>query len=85
MLKGNLLVGENQSVVLHAKSLQDLLKLAGTHCQAEPVSGQASTNTLNKTAGVKLRIDLSHSGQPLEDLLSGREDSSSNSIVVQRT
>jgi len=44
MLKGNLLVGENQSVVLHAKSLQDLLKLAGTHCQAEPVSGQASVH-----------------------------------------
>ncbi len=30
MLKGNLIVGKNQSVVLHAKSLQDLVKLAET-------------------------------------------------------
>ncbi len=33
MLKGNLIVGKNQSVVLHAKSLQDLVRLAETKSQ----------------------------------------------------
>lgn len=82
MLKGNLLVGENQSVVLHAKSLQGLLKLAGTHCQSEPTSGQIIAGP-DEAGGVKLRIDLSDSGQPLEDLLS--EDSFSRPIAKKST
>lgn len=35
MLKGNLVVGKNQSVVLHAESLEGLLELAGTKHQGE--------------------------------------------------
>ena len=72
MLKGNLLVGENQSVVLHASSLQGLLKLAQSHCQTgEPLSSQVLTKNPDESGGIKLRIDLSDSSQPLEDLLSG--------------
>jgi len=72
MLKGNLLVGENQSVVLHASSLQGLLKLAESHCQTgDPLISQGRAEHRDEaTGGIKLRIDLSDSSRPLEDLLS---------------
>jgi len=71
MLKGNLLVGENQSVVLHATSLQGLLKLAESHCQTgDPLISQGRAEHQDEAGGIKLRIDLSDSSRPLEDLLS---------------
>ena len=55
MLKGNLIVGKNQSVVLHADSLQDLLKLA----ESKSV-GQLS-----------IRVDLEQSDLHLDMVLDG--------------
>lgn len=43
MLKGNLIVGKNQWVVLHANSLEDLVRLAETKVQG----------------ATKLRVELS--------------------------
>ncbi len=47
MLKGNLIVGKNQSVVLHAQSLEDLFKLAESKCESS-CQGE-----------IKLRVDIS--------------------------
>jgi len=47
MLKGNLVVGKNLSVVVHADSLHDLIKLAETKSQVSPDTGSLT-----------LRVDL---------------------------
>ena len=61
MLKGNLLVGENQSVALYAESLEDLLKLADSHHLGSAVGP-------SRVSG-KLRIDLAHDKLPIKATL----------------
>jgi len=64
MLKGNLLVGENQSVALYAESLEDLLKLADSHHRSNHDAAPQSRHTCGK-----LRVDLAHDSLPIEVLL----------------
>lgn len=55
MLKGNLIVGKNQSVVVHAESLRDLIKLA-----------ESKGHSANQTDSLSLRIDLAE-GEMMEE------------------
>lgn len=53
MLKGNLIVGKNQSVVVHAESLRDLVKVAESKSQGS----------------LSLRVDLAQSDLLFDSLL----------------
>ena len=64
MLKGNLVVGKNQSVVLKANLLQELLRQA-----------EARTPTPGSQAQVVLRLDLAQSDFRLDRILAGTQDS----------
>jgi len=64
MLKGNLLVGENQSVALYAESLEELLELAATYHRSNSIVAVHSRHTHGK-----LRVDLAHNSLPIEVLL----------------
>ena len=55
MLKGNLIVGKNQSVVVRAKSLRDLVRLAGA---MSPAGKSPGTNPQSVTSSLKLRVDI---------------------------
>ena len=57
MLKGNLVVGKNQSVVVHAESLHELVKVAESKSQAS-----ASRGTL------RLRVEVAQCDLPVESL-----------------
>lgn len=67
MLKGNLIVGKNQSVVVHAESLQALIKLAESKsrfCQPATDSQSAGfSGVSNKNPqALSLRVDFDQCG-----------------------
>ena len=78
MLKGNLIVGKNQSVVVHAESLPALIKLAesksrycrpGTNSEGIGIPGIGYKNPLP----LSLRVDFEQCGLTRIDISSGNE------------
>lgn len=78
MLKGNLIVGKNQSVVVHAESLPALIKLAesksrycrpGTNSEGTGISGLGYENPLP----LSLRVDFEQCGLTRIDISGGNE------------
>ncbi len=64
MLKGNLIVGKNQSVVVHAESLRDLVKLA-----------ESKNNAPDQTNSLSLRVDLTAGEMMEESFFHGQQHS----------
>ncbi len=62
MLKGNLIVGKNQSVVVHAESLRDLIKLA-----------ESKNNAPDQTNSLSLRVDLTAGEMMAESFFHGHK------------
>lgn len=59
MLKGNLIVGKNQSVVVHAESLHDLIKLA-----------ESKSRCADQCGSLSLRVNLAKGDILAENLFS---------------
>lgn len=68
MLKGNLIVGKNQSVVVQADSLRDLIKLAESK---SPDSDSLASSNRYVSQPITLRIDLTDSEFVPETLFAG--------------